>query len=160
MISFSLWVVIDSLLWNKLWSPLLNSIFNIFGKNHRMLNFYYNITTIGVGIFQFHNKILNNLEFRIIITELFSTYYFFLVCCTIPNLLKIFKHVTSLPWRTNPKKHHHHGHFCIQMWSYEVQLLDFLQGQKTIFVNSNTNILHSCNSHHENFWNFFHIFTS
>jgi len=72
-----------------------------------------------------------------------STYYFFPICCTIPNDLKFFKHVANLTWNVNPKKHQQHGHFFIQIWAYKVQLPDFLQGQKRILANSNANILQS-----------------
>jgi len=74
---------------------------------------------------------------------LLSTYYFFSICCTIPNDLKIFKHLANLPRRINLKSYHHFEHFFIQMSASKVQLPKFLQGQKRIFVNSNTNILQS-----------------
>jgi len=87
-----------------------------------------------------------------------SIYYFFPVCCTIPNDLKIFKHVANLTWRMNPKSYHHFGHFFIQMWPCEVQLPIFSQGQKKGFLSIQTLI--SCNLHGGNFWNFFHIFAN
>jgi len=64
---------------------------------------------------------------------LLSIYYFFPICCTIPNDLKIFKHVANLPWRINPKSNHHFGHFFIQMWPSEVQMSGFLLGLKKNF---------------------------
>jgi len=65
---------------------------------------------------------------------LFSTYYFFLYqCCTIPNDLNFLKYVANLPWQMNSKKHHHFGHFSIQMRACEVQLPNFLQSQKNDF---------------------------
>jgi len=72
-----------------------------------------------------------------------STYYFFPIGCTIPNDVKFLKHVANLPWRMNPKKHHLHKYFFIQMWPCEVLLPCFLKGQKMIFANSNANILQS-----------------
>jgi len=70
-----------------------------------------------------------------------SPCYFFPIYCTIPNDLKFFKHVANLPWRMNPKKHHHLRHFFMQMWPCEVNCLFFGKVKKMIFVNSNINIL-------------------
>jgi len=90
-----------------------------------------------------------------------STYYFFLyifvltifsIYNTIPNDLKIFKHVANLPWRMNPKNHYHFGHFFIQMWPCEVQLLVFCRAKIRIFVTSNINTLQSA------WWKFLKFF--
>jgi len=82
---------------------------------------------------------------------LLFTYYFFPICCTISNDLKLFKHIANLPWRMNPKKHHQCGHFFIQMWPCKVQLLVFSKAKNT-FRSIQTVI--SCNLYSEIFWNF------
>jgi len=64
---------------------------------------------IGLTLFNIRTKFLTILYF-----ESFSIFFyllFFPICCTIPNDLKIFKHVANLPWRMNPKKKHQYVHF-------------------------------------------------
>jgi len=75
---------------------------------------------------------------------LLSTYYFFPICCTIPNYLKFFKHIANLPWRMNPKSYNHFGHFFYTngtLWNATAQF--FTGPKKGFYVNSNTNILQS-----------------
>jgi len=62
-----------------------------------------------------------------------TLYFFFPICCTIPNDLKNFKHVANLTWKMKSKSYHHFRHFFIQMWPSEVQLPSFSQGQKMDF---------------------------
>jgi len=150
-------VVMDSLIKNELWSPLLNSIFNIFEKKIKTLSvdYYYNIITIGIDTFQFQNKILN---FSILNHWLFlSTYYFLPTCCTIPNDLKFFEHVSNLNWNMNPKKNLNHGNFFIHsnmsLWSAFARF--FVGPKKGFWL---IQMLISCNWCCGNFWKFFHIF--
>jgi len=72
---------------------------------------------------------------------LLSTYYFISISCTIPNDLKFFKHVANLLWRLNPKKHHHFGHFFIQVDLVKYNCHVFCKAKKRIFANSNTYVL-------------------
>ncbi len=65
---------------------------------------------------------------------LLSTYYFFPIRCTIPNDLKIFKHVFNLSRKRNPKKNHHFAHFFIEKWASEVYLPCFSHGPKNDFI--------------------------
>ena len=74
---------------------------------------------------------------------LLATYYFFPICCTIPNNLKFFKHIANLTWKVNPKSCNHFGHFFMQIWTSELQLPGFSRAKKRIFVTSNANFLQS-----------------
>ena len=87
----------------------------------------------------------------------FSTYYFFPICCTLPNDLKIFKHVVNLTGRMNVNKHNHLGLFFITnvtLWSTADRIFT---GPKKGFLS--LQMLISCNLHGGNFWNFFYIFS-
>jgi len=125
MKSFSLWAIMDYLLYNKLWI-LSFTQFSIFFEKKIIGCRWFNTTlqSLELAFFNITTKFLKKLYFKSF--SLLSIYYYFSICCTIPNDLEIFKHVANLPWRMNPKKYHHYGHFYIQMWSCEVHLPDFL----------------------------------
>jgi len=81
-----------------------------------------------------------------------STYYFFPLYWIIPNDLKNFKHVANLPWKMNPKKHHHFEHFTYKCNLVKCNFSIFRRAKKMIFVTSNANILQST------WWKFLNIF--
>jgi len=88
--------------------------FSNFLKKIKIIGFRLFITTLQLLELAFFNSIIKFL--KILYFEPFSiSFYlqFFPICCTIPNDLNFFKYVANLPWRMNPKKHHHFGHFFI-----------------------------------------------
>ena len=123
----SLGVFMNFLLQNKLWSPLFNSIFNIFEKKK----------ALGVGcLLQHYNHwdwhFFNSISkfLTILCFESFSTSFYLLFFSYMlynSKWSKIFKHVANLPWIRNPKSNHHFGHFFTQMWPCEVLLPIFSQ---------------------------------
>jgi len=110
-------------------------------KHYNHWNWHFSITQINYWQFSTLNHSL-----------LLSIYYFFPICCTIPNDLKFFKHLDNLPSRMNPKSNHNSDHFFIQIWPCEVQLL--------VFSQSPIQMLIYCNLQGGNFWKFFHIFSN
>jgi len=114
-----------------------------------------------LGLAFSHIEIQNYPQFSIF--ESFSTSfylpYFFPIYCTIPNDLKIFKHVANLLWRMNPKKHHQYGHFLMQMWPCKVQLPCFSQSQKGRFLSIQM-LINILQLKWWKFLNFFHMFSS
>jgi len=110
-----------------------NSIFNIFWKNKNIMCRLF-ITTfqpLELAFFNSINKLLTIFEFWIILYFFLLTIFF--LCCTIPNDLKILKHVADLPWIRNQKGNRHFRHSFILMWLSEVQLPGFSQGLKKDF---------------------------
>jgi hypothetical protein len=74
---------------------------------------------------------------------LFFTYYFFPICCAIPNDLNFFKHVANLTWGMNPKSNHHFGHFSYKCDLVKCNCPYFYRAKKMIFAISNVGILQS-----------------
>jgi len=128
------WVFLCAHLWiyySKInFEVLYFSQISIFFEKNVVIGCMLSITTLQplkLTFFNCRTKILTIQYF-----ESFSiSFYllFFSICCTILIVLKFFKNVVNLPWKMNLKKHHHFGHFFIQMWACEVWLLGFLQGQ-------------------------------
>jgi len=88
-------------------------------KSFILLNFQYFLKKHIIGCRLFITK-LQPLELvffnsitkfqTILYFESFSTSFYlllFLLCCTIPNDVKFFRHVANLSRKKNPKKHHH-----------------------------------------------------
>jgi len=132
------------------------SIFFEEKKNHSMWIVYYNVSTIGIGIFQFQNKILNKIVFWIILY--FFLLLFFSYMLYNSKWFEIFQACSQLALKNESKEAPPFGaffHANVTLWSAAAC---FFAGLKKWFLSIQTLI--SCNPHGGNFWNFFHIFSN
>jgi len=112
---------------------------------------YYNISTIGIGIFQFQNKILKNLLFWIILYFFLLTIFFLYVV----QFQMIWNF--SIIYPTCLEEWIHRSTTILGVFSCKCDLvkcscLVFRRVKKMIFVNSNANILKSA------WWKFLKFF--
>jgi len=117
---------------------------------------YYNIATIGIGIFQFHKEIVNNLVFWII-------FHFFL-------LIIFFVYVVwfQMIWNCQACSQLALKNESIELqafWKFFHNDLSLRSAAARIFAVTKKGclllqILISCNLHGGNFWIFFHIFSN